>query len=243
MTYSEFSTDNAEYKLILSMHLKKNKEDVKGLDAIVLEGIGGLSSTIRGGLFGNMYGRAQYLSIIKTAEKENITLYNGDVNPKILLAFAEILAAQNLYPLASSFIINYVILPGMIPPFFKGKTWPGITEYIAFPTWLMQGAIAELRNAVCARKTEEFIAPQLKERLGRKPKIGIVYGALHAGIKLDLKHKKMRDFTLWNHKHLNPWPYFGLTKKGKENLNTVEEADYQNERWVVKKHCLENLFP
>ena len=244
MSYTDFSTKNADYRLILSMHLKKNKESVKGLDAIVLEGADGtIAGTLEGGFFGNMYGTAQYLHLIKTAEKEKITLYNADVMPRIFLALIEIVAFGNFYPGVVPSFLNFVFYPAAITSFFKGKTLPGLTDYVGLPTWLIQGAIMELRNAICARKTEEFIAPREKEKLGRKPKIGIVYGAMHAGIKLDLKYKKMRDFTIWNHKKLNFKEYFGLSKKGvNESLNKVEEANYENDVWVVKKHNLEGMF-
>lgn len=45
--------------------------------------------------------------------------------------------------------------------------------------------IVAARNAIAARKIEEYIALKLKEELGRRPKIGIVYGAAHSGLKED----------------------------------------------------------
>jgi len=54
----------------------------------------------------------------------------------------------------------------------------------------------ELRNAISARKIEEFIAPELQESLGRKPCMALFYGAGHSGLKEDLQSQGLRDSVL-----------------------------------------------
>jgi len=51
-----------------------------------------------------------------------------------------------------------------------------------------------LREAVSAYKIEEFIAPEIKERIKHKPYIFIDYGAGHCSLEAFLKHKRLRDF-------------------------------------------------
>ncbi len=54
----------------------------------------------------------------------------------------------------------------------------------------------ELRNAITARKVEEFIAPELRQKLGRKPNVLLVYGAGHSGLKEDIEHQRLRNFYI-----------------------------------------------
>jgi len=51
----------------------------------------------------------------------------------------------------------------------------------------------ELRNAISARKIEECVAPELRQILGRKPRLLLVYGAGHSGLKEDLQNPALRD--------------------------------------------------
>lgn len=54
----------------------------------------------------------------------------------------------------------------------------------------------ELRNAISARKIEEYVVPELHQQLGRNLRIVLVYGAGHSGLKEDLQHPKLRDFYI-----------------------------------------------
>jgi hypothetical protein len=60
--------------------------------------------------------------------------------------------------------------------------------YNAFPT-----PAVTLRNAITARKTEEYVAPLLAAKAGRKPTIALVYAGAHAGIEGCIEHKWWRD--------------------------------------------------
>ncbi|MFH1072138.1 MAG: hypothetical protein V1743_01785, partial [Nanoarchaeota archaeon] len=61
----------------------------------------------------------------------------------------------------------------------------------------------ELRNAISARKIEEFIAPELQESLGRTPSIVLFYGAGHSGLKEDLQSQGLRDSVLHSYGFLS----------------------------------------
>lgn len=67
------------------------------------------------------------------------------------------------------------------------------TKAIALETEIFDTEVATLRNAVTARKAEEFLAPMLEQKLGRKPKIAVVYGALHAGIQDCITDRELRN--------------------------------------------------
>lgn len=53
-----------------------------------------------------------------------------------------------------------------------------------------------MRNAVSAKKAEEFLAPMLAERLGRKPRIALVYGAYHVGMQDCIEDRDFRNDIL-----------------------------------------------
>ncbi|MBU2637647.1 MAG: hypothetical protein KJ955_01610 [Nanoarchaeota archaeon] len=66
-------------------------------------------------------------------------------------------------------------------------------DVVSLETQLIQTEGITLRNAVNARKIEEYLAPMLRQNLGRKPRIALVYGPLHAGVKNYLQDKQARD--------------------------------------------------
>lgn len=75
----------------------------------------------------------------------------------------------------------------------------------------------EGRNCVAARKIEEFVVPLLKEYAEKRPKITIVFGGGHSGLKECLQEKIWRDSVLAAYKQAN---YLGLDIY---TLNTVWE--------------------
>lgn len=52
------------------------------------------------------------------------------------------------------------------------------------------------RNAILAEKAERIIAPQLRQKLRKKPTIGILYGTFHQSIPDMLRNPNMRRRTL-----------------------------------------------
>jgi len=69
-------------------------------------------------------------------------------------------------------------------------------KIVALQTELIETQVATMRNAVNARKIEEHLAPMLGQRLGRKPRIAVVFGSLHAALKDHLQDKGLRDETI-----------------------------------------------
>ncbi|MBA3064326.1 hypothetical protein FP803_02715 [Candidatus Woesearchaeota archaeon] len=64
----------------------------------------------------------------------------------------------------------------------------------------------ELRNALTARKIKKGVVPHLLEKYPKRfsnksPKIGIIYGAAHTGIKECLESDSRAGFSLGLHKH------------------------------------------
>lgn len=83
---------------------------------------------------------------------------------------------------------NYVMLTGETPEF--------LARLNSSRTHLIPTSQSELRNAISARKIEEFIVPELQQKLGRNPKVLLVYGAGHSGLREDLQRPKLRDFYI-----------------------------------------------
>lgn len=82
--------------------------------------------------------------------------------------------------------------------------------------------MAELRNAITAKKIKEGVIPRLKKLYKNKYKkeglkIGILYGAGHAGIKECLESESRTNLSLWLHK------YYGLSFFDKETVNNFWE--------------------
>lgn len=69
-------------------------------------------------------------------------------------------------------------------------------DMTSLETELIQTEGATLRNAVNARKIEQYLAPMLLQKLGRKPKIALVYGPLHAGMRSYILSREQRDSVL-----------------------------------------------
>ncbi len=94
----------------------------------------------------------------------------------------------------------------------------------------------ELRNSIAAKKIEEYVAPELRERLGRKPNIVLVYGAGHSGLKEDLQHQGLRNFYVVLYRALG-FPGIDTTY-----LDTVTNLSIGQNGNYVLKHRKTNLF-
>jgi len=94
----------------------------------------------------------------------------------------------------------------------------------------------ELRNSITARKVEEFIAPELKGKLGKKPNIVLVYGAGHSGLREDIQHPGLRNFYLGLYKRLG-FPGIDTTY-----LETITNVSINQEGNFSLEHRNANLF-
>ena len=113
---------------------------------------------------------------------------------------------------------NYVLSTGNTPKFVANLTsW----RMRLFPTPQF-----ELRNAITAKKVEEFVAPELEKSLGRKPNILLVYGAGHSGLKDNLQHPGIRNSVLGLYRAIN---YAGVDAEYLDkvtNLKIDEKGSY-----------------
>lgn len=102
--------------------------------------------------------------------------------------------------------------------------WPRIMETRYN---LEHTALVTLRDAINAKKIEEFVVPELTDKLGRRPRIGLVYGAAHAGMETCLKEKSHRESILKEFKN------YDLLLP--QQLGVVVEMEYNN-NWDVIIH-------
>jgi len=104
--------------------------------------------------------------------------------------------------------------------------------------FFMQSPMVEGRNAFHSEKIENYIADRVYRKVKKKPKIGLVYGAAHSGIRDDILSAKRRNITIWNYRNLNFRKYSGFVQ---DQLNIIYEANYIEKSWKIKKHKV-NLF-
>ncbi|MFA5887405.1 MAG: hypothetical protein WC852_01705 [Candidatus Nanoarchaeia archaeon] len=89
----------------------------------------------------------------------------------------------------------------------EGETSNVIESAAASVHRIPPSPLLEARNCAAARKIEEFVAPLLKGYKEKKPKIAIVFGGGHSGMKECLQGKEWRDSVLYAYKQVN---YLGL---------------------------------
>ncbi|MDI6737185.1 MAG: hypothetical protein QME12_01575 [Nanoarchaeota archaeon] len=122
----------------------------------------------------------------------------------------------------------------------KGETHNYIESATSSVHRLPPNPFVEGRNCVAARKTEEFVVPLLKEYRERRPKIAIVFGGGHSGLKECLQGKAWRDSVLAAYKQAN---YLGLDIYTLDNVwemwpSTSEYKDYEifGQNWRATKY-------
>src|SRR3989338_2189186 len=244
MAYSKFTTPHARYHAHFVTH-QKNFLDLSQtfdihygpVDAVILEIrgssillSGNLEESIKKVLSGNLQPEDQI--VIVYARKHKIPLYI--VEPEINKGdYARMWG--NLIP-------EFFGLPLLYP-------YTSLHENKKIPFWVRtafgnflfanQNSMGPGRNAVWARKLEEYIAPYLREKLGRKPRIGLNIGIGHMGIEKDLKYASRRNFTLRNWERFNFTRYQGMNRG--ENIGRIYEALPTENNWSIKK-IETNLF-
>ena len=222
MAYLEFSTENADYIFDLVNRRpspSRRMEKFEGIDALVVER----------GVF-----PLDLINKLPLAGIENVTNYCAEQKIPVY-------SADPIFSLASVFRFMFIapleVLVGAIPFYYafqKGEI-PNLAQRIVSDwTFLMQDPILAGRNAVSARKIEEFIVPKVKkEKDKEKPKIGIVYMTFHMGLKDDLQSQERRDFTIRNFRDWNFCKYAGFKPF---HLDAVTEANFNGKEWEIKYH-------
>jgi len=237
MAYTRFSTGNADYVLQLGNHVAVNKQvDIfDGIDALVVEtGTGRLqdfTDTTR------PY-HPQYKLPFQYCSDNQIPIFGTDTRPtmgglsRVLLS---IMGISYISWHASLLMTSTVLYEGLK----EKKANEPILKLNSALMYLLQDPVCEGRNAVNARKIEDFVAPFMAHRVRTKPRIGLIFGAFHMGLKPDLQSKRRRDITIWNWQHFNFSEWAGFVK---EDLNKVHEANYDGERWQVREYEVIDLF-
>ncbi len=231
MAYTTFSTAKADYVLQLGYHYERcsvSLSSLRGIDALFLESAVGPE-----GIFGRgAYPFPQKEKALMYCEYNQIPVFLGDVFQSFSERRSAILRDNLILILAHlgltmTGVDEYGDSDDEISPSLKSKA------YVAFE-FLLQGLCTQARNAVFARKIEEFIVPYLQEsRKKERPKIGLVFGVGHAGLKEDLQSRRRRDLTLWNWRNLNFRSWYGFNR---EELDKVYEACHDGLEWQVTEH-------
>jgi hypothetical protein len=95
---------------------------------------------------------------------------------------------------AGAFFASHLIYEGVAIQ--SGEMPEPIAKVQALRTHILPTPRFGLRDAICARKIDEYVAPELQERLGRRPRIAIVCGAGHSGLRQDLQVPWLRDLYI-----------------------------------------------
>lgn len=232
MAYTEFSTENADYILHLGNHSSLplgRGTNFKGIDGLVIETWGGEG-------YWDFEKVSQRIdkSLLDWLEKEKIQVYH--VDPMITpLGFLRHLSS-------AWFHLPVVFIPILYTS--RNKKIDGLLEKI-YSDWsfVLQTPPIAGRNAISAKKIEEYVVPRLKNlKKVRRPKIGLIYGILHMGLKYDIKSQRRRNLTIKNYRNFNFGKFSGLISEGlvfsalkNVGINDVYEASYDKTRWNVEK--------
>ena len=199
MAYKQFSTNKADYSLVYAMHTITTKEDIfedekiQSLDAIVLENSGLDPMILEIPAMMDYNNEIQYEFIGQQAHKHRKPIYFVDVGVYTKLFYVEALFWYK------SFIINNLVGECSSG---EAKFREGVMEselartFIASVERCHPMPVVEMRNAITAKKPEDYLVPELSNKFNKKPNIALVYGAAHTGIEGCLKSKLYRDVLL-----------------------------------------------
>ncbi len=254
MAYTTFSTDNADYVLQLGNHVAQNRQvDIfEGIDALVVETGGkklqdyvvkddtcaSINALLREIVrdkppYNVTIGHPQLYLPFRYCAENQIPVFGTDTDITLLGSARSLFSDVGTYPIGApmdSHAWHYSLERKKINNFFL--------RIYADWRFLLQDPLVEGRNAVNARKIEEFVAPLIAERPKRKPHLGLIFGAAHMGLKPDLQSKRRRDFTIRNWRDFNFGNYTGFIK---EDLNLVQEANHNGNEWAIQTYT-PNLF-
>ncbi|GEM_PF-6814071 len=201
MGWTTVETENAKYVVIFGSHFSATKIPA-ALDSVIIEATDNyqkLQSVVNKGLY-DFEKNVQYGKLL--ADNRGKPFFVGDIpitkKRVVRGAMTRVVALAALgtsfFPKAAIIPMSVLlILPGMLPPGKELKLRKPIRKLVALTHPIFEPALAgSFRNAIIAEKAEKSIAPQMRQQLGRKPVIGIVYGAAHAGIVEMLKNPTQR---------------------------------------------------
>lgn len=226
MVTLEFSTHQADYWLQLGRHIGRNKHSsLPKLDALVVESGGKHPYNEK-----ILKSDSQMVLPVSEAMENQSLIYNVDSTSSFLRSMGETILAYTAVAQASTFAFGFGagLFIGGAPCLLwtEPKGFGKLADVWGVYTILAQDTTITLRDAIAARKLEESIAPELQENLGRKPRIGLVYGAGHSGLKHHLRHKWVRDFTLRNFRDFNFGKYRGIDRNTLDKITVFSPPNY-----------------
>lgn len=110
----------------------------------------------------------------------------------------EYISRRNLFKVLGGFLgymglANSPVIASTYLSLSDGNTNEILPAFVGARQVIDMSRNVHMRDAINARKIEEFIVPKLKAELKKRPNIALVYGAAHAAIEYSLKHKNERD--------------------------------------------------
>ncbi len=237
MAYREFATDRADYLLELTSHSRKNRyatDIFAGIDALVMEtGASTLQTLIRtcdDPEFRDTYPHIAHA--VSAAKEKRIPLFGTDV-PLTVEGMVRH-ERTNLPPMG---IMRWVASAWAID---DGPMHQDDAAWISRWTRIFQSPCVTGRDAINARKIEQWVAPYLQEMLDKdRPRIGMTFGYMHVGIEQDILRQSRRDLTLWNWRTLNWGAYAGFDTS---RLGIIDKAVFSQDAWRHTSYTT-NLFP
>ncbi len=223
MSLIDFKSDGIEYRLILYAHGFGIKESLDGIDALVVE-----TGPTDQRDFANSLTKPELADYLTEIRKNGAPIYSVDNKGRdFLLNDATSLAHMYIPPIMAYGVsklvgadVNAALIIALcttagelasmaLPSFLGNGTSKFFAKINSYFSMLRQAPREELRNALLARKIKKGVLPHLRENYAdrftdRAPRIGIIYGSAHSGIKECLKSDLRAGVSLGLHK------YYGL---------------------------------
>ena len=128
-------------------------------------------------------------------------------------------SVAGLFLTTGAFHRQYVMSTGENPEFLA-RMYSARTHLFPMPQH-------ELRNAISARKVEEFVVPELRKKLKKTPKVVLVYGGGHSGMKEDMQYPILRNMVLGFYRSFG-YPGIDTTYLDTAtNLSITPKGDYR----------------
>jgi len=253
--YRDFCTKDACYTFNYAFHFETtNPPSLEKYDAIVIEisdeyDFPSREDIVDFYLF--LRENRQYRRIIEENEKlkQPKPIYFVDIPPH---SYFKALASEYIsvsipYFVLSSYdgVVGSIYLMLYLSSIFASKYTGKILSTFSL---LNPHATSTFRNAVVAKKIDEFIAQELRNRYEKeKPNIFLEYGAGHVGIETMLKHKKLRKYIIESNACCNP--IIRATHEVSQYLNKIGEIRYKNspeishfaEKFVKKRETFRRI--
>ena len=237
----EFETPNAKYKVDFEMHIGKSRFP-KSVDAIIDEGIFDETFDIKHfeselNNMNELYAKNR-LKDYEEIKKRNLDYWVVDVIEKYPTFLQEFM--HPIKPFLEPIFFPFKLLSGLssVALGFRGKILKRkpLMKIVSTETRWIPRIGATGRSAIWAHKTENYISKYYQNKLGRKPTLGAVMGAVHA------------DFVDYAQNPRLIEKYFRKYQNRLSRNYTQMEDAYRiffnngTNKWVVEKHTVP-IFP